>query len=114
MGDDLDSETMPLRGDRRPHRKFLRFDPTVSSGTLLQLVAFAGIGIGGLMAYSADKAEQKRDITQVQVTQAADRAATKESIGELKTDVREMQRTLVDVNLSLTGLKAGLDAKKGK
>jgi uncharacterized protein YlxW (UPF0749 family) len=87
--------------DPHSRRKLLRFDPTVSSGTLMQILVLIGGGIAAYTTYQTDKATQKLEIEQVKQSAVAEKLATKESLTELKTDVKEVQRTLNQVTNTL-------------
>lgn len=110
---DTDSEPMPISGDRREHRKLMRFDPTVSSGTLLQLAALL-IGFASAYAtYQSDRATQRLEIEQIKATVASEKLTAKEAIIDLRLDVRKVQETITSVDKTLTGIQAELNAKKG-
>jgi hypothetical protein len=112
MTTDIETEPMPF-GDRRQHRRLLRFDPTVSSGTLMQLVALV-VGFGSAYAtYQSDRATQRLEIEQIKASVAAEKAAAKESIVDLRLDVRKVQETITSVDKTLTGIQAQLEFKKG-
>lgn len=101
MPPDTDFDRMP---DAKRHR-YWRFDPTVSTGTLLQLGA---IVVGVLTAYTAlDKAQLTQQLRLEQVEQdAADESLrVKESLAEIKSDLKDVQRTLNDVSQSLATMK---------
>lgn len=101
-----DTEPMPLDGDRRQHRKLWRFDPTVSSGALLQIVTLT-IGLGGAYAtYRSDQATMRLEIDQVKATVATEKTSSKEALGEIKNDVKEVQRTLNQATQTLAVIQA--------
>lgn len=88
-------------------RKRLNFDPTINLGHVLTFVGFmvAGFGVYG-------NVDKRLTITEVQSAASADRAGDqdkriKESLQELKTDVKDVQRAVNDINrtLALTGKK---------
>lgn len=109
---DNETEPMPL-GDRRQHRKLMRFDPTVSSGTLLQLAALL-IGFGSAYAtYQSDRATTRLEIEQIKQSAIGEKVLAREAIGELKADVRKVQETITSVDKTLAGIQAELNAKKG-
>lgn len=109
------TEPMPLEGDRRQHRKLWRFDPTVSSGTLLQLmVLLAGFG-SGYATYQSDRATTRLEIEQIKASAIGEKLIAREAIHELKADVRKVQETITSVDKTLAGIQAELNAgKKGK
>jgi hypothetical protein len=110
-----ETEPMPLSGDRREHRKFMRFDPTVSAGTIMQFVGLLLMFGAAWATYQSDKATQKLETDQIKQQAVNDRIATKESITELKIDLREMQRTLISVDKGMSSLQSELSnaTKKG-
>lgn len=111
---DIETEPMPMGVDRRQHRKLLRFDPTVSSGTVMQLIVLmAGFG-SAYATYQSDRATLRLEIEQIKGQALVEKSLAKESISELKADVRKVQETITSVDKTLTGIQAQLDAKKGK
>lgn len=112
---DTETEPMPLSGDRRNHRKLLRFDPTVSSGTLMQLVVLL-LGFGSAYAtYQSDRATTRLEIEQIKASALGEKVLARESISELKADVRKVQETITSVDKTLAGIQAELNAaKKGQ
>jgi hypothetical protein len=109
-----ESEPMPLEGDRRQHRKLWRFDPTVSLGSIGQMVVIIA-GIGSFYAtYQADRATWRLEIDQIKASATIEKAAAKESVAELKADVRDIQKTMNSVDKALAGIQADLNARKGK
>ncbi len=87
-------------------RKLFRFDPTVSSGTLLQMTLLV-IGIFG--AYSALKegqATQQIRLDQVETNATAESQRVKESLTEIKLDVKEVQRSINELGQRLAEIKA--------
>ena len=93
---DEETEPMPL-GDRRDRRKFVRFDPTLSAGSVLQALVVMGAVFGLYGANERDSATKRLEIDQL-----------KETTKETKADVRDIQRTLNQMNLSLAELKSEL------
>jgi hypothetical protein len=104
-----DTDRMPLDGlhrdsDRR--HKFFRFDPTVSTGTLLQigvLVVGASVAYG---TYREDRTQIKADIDMVKVTTARDREDVKTAIEAFRVELRGVQQSIQGANESLAVLKA--------
>lgn len=103
-----DSDRAPLTTERRSgeHRRFFRFDPTVSTGTLMQL--------GGLLAgfaiaygtYRADQTQTKADIEAVRTVAETNRIAVKEDISRITSDVGEIKRTMNAMSLDVARLQA--------
>lgn len=110
---DHETEPMPL-GERRQHRKLVRFDPTVSSGTLLQLVAMVAAFGSAYATYQSDRATLRLEIEQIKANAVGEKLIAREAISELKVDVRRVQETITSVDKTLAGIQAELNAKKGK
>lgn len=87
-------------------RQFIRFDPTFNSGHIVQIVVIVA---GMFTAYSALKegqATQKVEIDQVKASVAAEKVSSKESFNELRGDVKEISRALVQANQTLAVIQA--------
>lgn len=102
-----DSSPAPLARRATDHRhRFFRFDPTVSSGTLLQL---GGIAVGFAVAYGtyqSDRTQIRADIDQLKVSAERDRTDVKGSAEQLRLDVKEMKGDIKDVSMKLVEIKA--------
>lgn len=108
-----DSRPASLDGDFRPRRKLVEFDPKVSTGTLLQMLLILVGMITAYGAYTADKTANNLRVTQIEKDADTNRAAVKESLTELRGDVKELSRAVEKVNRSLDVLNAVNDAKRG-
>lgn len=97
-------------------RRIIRFTPEVSMGTLIQMALFATACIGAYGAYTADKTAQHMEVAQIKADAEMQRTSTKESLIDLKVDVKGIQATLGEVKESLAVLKARPDptAQKGQ
>ncbi len=116
---DYETKPMPLDPFGKKTRQLVRFDPTLSTGSLLQIGLWLGGMVIGYGAYQADKAKDRMEVEQIKVDATAQRAAVRESISELRTDVKDVQRSLIDLNQSMAVLKARSepqmqDAQSGK
>lgn len=118
---DEETEPMPLTGDRRQHRKLVRFDPTLSMGSIAQIVTVLVALVGTLFAllsaygkYESDRTKMTGDIEALQKAAVAEKAEMREVIRDLRADMRNVQQTVSSVDKTVTGIKAEIDAKKGK
>ena len=104
----MSQDTTPggLNGLPLPKQKIIKFDPTVSSGTILQLGSMLLVAAGAWATYQSDKATSKLEIDQLKAGVAADKATNKEALAELKGDVRELQRTVNQTNQMIAVLNA--------
>lgn len=87
-------------------RQVIRFVPDVSMGTIIQLISMLAVVAGAWATYQSDKATTRLELDQVKAAAAAEKSTTKESLVELKGDVKEIQRTLVQVNQTLAVIEA--------
>lgn len=92
--------------DAAPRRQLIHFIPDVSMGTIINLVSMLMVAGGAWATYQSDKATTKLEIEQVKKSVAEDKVGNKESLAELKGDVKEIQRTLVRVSESLAVIQA--------
>jgi len=98
----LDSGLQQLDGAQR---KYVRFDPTLNTGHVLQIAVLV---IGGFMAYTAVKTEQaetRANVRQVEAQAITDRSSTKDALADLKTDIKELQKSTGEIKESLAILR---------
>src|SRR5688572_7578812 len=106
-----ETEPMPL-GDRRHHRKLVRFDPTFSFGSMAQIAALL-IGLASAYGvYQADRASTRLELDQLKASALSEKTEMREVIRDLKQDMRNVQQTVSSVDKTVTGIKAGIDAQK--
>lgn len=108
---DVETEPMPF-GERRQHRRLIRFDPTVSSGTIMQLGALLIGFVSAYATYVSDRATQRLEIEQIKASAVAEKLLVKETITDLRSDVRKVQETITSVDKTLTGIQAQMEAAK--
>lgn len=83
----------------------MKFDPTVSTGTIIQtalLVASIAVSYG---KYTEDQTRQDGRIAQVEVLAATEREATKEALREIKGQMGDLQRSNQEIKESLAVLR---------
>jgi hypothetical protein len=108
-----ETEPMPL-GDRRQHRRLVRFDPTFSTGSIAQILALL-IGLGSAWGvYQADRASTRIELDQLKSNATSEKTEMREAIRDLRQEMRNVQQTVSSVDKTVTGIKAGIDAQKGK
>ena len=94
------SDFTPL-ADGTHHRKRVAFDPTINLGHVLTFVGFL---VTGFSAYSA--LDKRVAVIELQAATVVERsreqdARIKDTLVEIKDDVKDMQRSLQDVNRNL-------------
>ncbi|MEO8153552.1 MAG: hypothetical protein ABI605_10820 [Rhizobacter sp.] len=87
-------------------RRLIKFDPTISSGTIVSLVSMLAVADGAWATYQSDKATTRLELDQVKAAATAEKSSTKESFNDIKGDVKEIQRTLVQMNQTLAVMEA--------
>lgn len=93
---------MPLDGAQR---KYVRFDPTLNTGHVLQIVVLV---VGGFAAYGAIKTDQvqtRSDLEQVKAVAVIERAQTAQAIAEIKLEMKEQGKSLGDIKEGIAILR---------
>lgn len=112
MAQDSDTGPVPL-GDYRSHRKkYFQFDPTFNTGHALQILVLLLGGVGLWSSWQADRATQKMEIEQIKKDAANEITRSKESITELKGDVKRMDATVNQMNVNVERLATMLQLKE--
>lgn len=93
-------------GNERRHKRFFRFDPTVSSGTLIQLVVVMSGAIVAYGTYQADKTQTKADIETVRLSSDNNRIQVQTALTEIKVELREMRDKVDKTAIGVEVLKA--------
>ncbi len=110
-----DSAPMPLSrraaDHRGPHRWF-RFDPTLSTGSLLQTLTIL-ISVGAFYgSYVSDRTQVKADIEQLKETSKRDRAEVKESVEQFRGDLKDIKADTKEIGLKIAEIKGQQQGKK--
>lgn len=114
MAQDSDTGPAPL-GDYRPQRKkYFQFDPTFNTGHALQIIVLVAGGASLWSSWNAERATQKLEIEQIKKEAAAEVTRSEKSITELKTDVKRMEGTVNQMNLSVERLATMLQMKESQ
>jgi hypothetical protein len=92
---------MPLEGQR----KYVRFDPTFNAGTVAQIVVIIASAISVYAGIREDQVRVKADLESVKAAAVIERLSTKESLADLKADVKELQKSTNEVKESLAILR---------
>lgn len=109
-----DSDTSPgTLGDyRQPRRKYFQFDPTFNTGHAVQIAVLLLGGVSIWSSWQADRATQKLEIEQIKKEAATEVTRSKESITELKGDVKRMEATVNQMNVNVERLTTMLQMKE--
>lgn len=100
--------------DEHKRRQLFRFDPTVSTGTVLQILTIVVATAGAWATYQADRATTKLELDNVKSSAVSEKAATKEALAEIKADVKQVQATLNQLATTLAVIEARQQPQKGK
>lgn len=96
-------------------RRLMKFDPTINTGTILQICVLV---VGMVMGYAALKSELETQKVEVAANKlAAERAdlAQENALKDLRTDMRELRKTVDDIKEGvaiLRGRAADTGAKR--
>lgn len=102
----MDTTTEPMPLEHRQKRQLFRFDSTVSMGTLLQMGLITTACVLAYGKYTADEAKRTMEVEQIKLDATVQRSAMKESLTELRSDVKDIQKTLNAVDRSMVEMKA--------
>jgi uncharacterized protein YlxW (UPF0749 family) len=108
-----ETEPMPM-GDRRHHRKLVRFDPTFSTGSIATILSLIGTMLLAYGKYEADRERTRYEIESLKANALAEKIETRAAVNDLRTEVRGVQATITSVDKTVTTIKAEIDAKKGQ
>jgi hypothetical protein len=97
----MNSDLSPLV--EHAQRRRVAFDPTINLGHVLTFVGFI---VSGFTAYNA--LDKRVTVVESQAAAVVERSREqdgrlKETLREIKDDVKELQRSVNDVNRTLTG-----------
>lgn len=108
----VDSEFSPLNA---PQRKYVRLDPTLNTGHIIQIIVLV---VGGFSAYGAlkgDAAQTKADLDQVKAVSLIERAQTGASLAKIELSVSKLQDSNQDIKESLAILRGrAAEPRSGK
>lgn len=72
----------------------MKFEPTITTGTIVSIVLALCGGIGIWTSFNAQQAVQQQRLATVEAQLTVDAQRTKESIAEVKVDMREIKQKL--------------------
>jgi septal ring factor EnvC (AmiA/AmiB activator) len=82
--------------------KIVRFDPIVSMGTLIQILVIVVGGVGVYGTYSADQTRRDMRVEQVAKDLDSNRNGTRDTLLELRSDVKDLKSDIKDVQHQVT------------
>ncbi len=100
--------------DRRQHRKLLRFDPTISSGMIMQLVTLLILFGSAWATYSSDRATTNLRLDRLEKQAESEKGEAREAIQDLRSQMQRVAETVSSVDRNLAVLQAGLGNDKRK
>jgi hypothetical protein len=96
----LDSEPVPLEG-----RRLMKFDPTINTGTIVQIAVVVASAFAIYTGIRTDQVETKAAVKAVETLAATDRTQTKDALSDLKSDIKELQKSTSEIKESLAILR---------
>lgn len=103
----------PLDGDQEGKR-FMKFDPTINSGTILNTVVVALAAVALFYGVKADNAATKADLEQTKAVSVIERAQTAQALAEIKLEMKEQGKTLGDLKEGIAILRGRAAEPGGK
>jgi hypothetical protein len=86
-------------------RRLMKFDPTFNTGTIVQIGVIIISAFSVYYTMKQDQALQKQELDFVKASILIERASTKDSLIELKSDVKTLQSSMNAMNESLAVLR---------
>jgi transcriptional regulator NrdR family protein len=105
MNDGEDTKPGDSSGGRE-RRHYFRFLPNVTTGELMQMVALLVVAFSAYGTYQQDRAEQRIEVATVKRDVEANRQIVQGAINTIQADLKDVQRTLGDVNSNIAVLKS--------
>lgn len=110
-----DTDRAPLENFRREkdqRARFWRFDPTVSTGTLLQLGAIAVAVSVAYGTYREDRTQMKADIDAVKASDVRTREEMRAAFESLRSDLKELKGNVSSMSENVAVLKSQVISKQ--
>ena len=105
--------------DQTGPKRFIRFDPTVSSGTLIQIGSIVILAATAYASYREDRTKfqaeldaGKVSIESVKANAERDRSDSRSAVNEIRSDVKDVKADVSQINKTLAVLEAQGRAKK--
>ena len=98
----LDSGPMPLDAQQR---KIVRFDPTFNTGTIAQIVVIVASAVAIYTGMKTDQVQTKAELDAVKSATVVDRVQTKEALADIKSDIKDLQKSNNEIKESLAILR---------
>ena len=95
-------------------KRYMKFDPTFNTGTIVQIAVIVIGGFSLFYTMKQDQALQKAELEYVKASILIERASTKDSLIEIKQEVKALQTSMNSVNESLAVLRGRAAAGNGK
>jgi citrate synthase len=101
------SRPMPLEDGSQEGqpKRFMKFDPTINTGTIAQIIVIVASAVTIYTGIREDQVKQRAELDSVKAAALVERLATKEALADLKTDVKELQKSTNEVKESLAILR---------
>lgn len=90
----LDSASMPLEGQQK---KLMKFDPTINTGTIIQIGAILLTGFFAFSALKTELATTKVEIAANKDAAMRDNAVNAEALKDLKAEVKDLKKSVDDI-----------------
>lgn len=97
----------PLEGDAQEGKRLMKFDPTINTGTIVQIAVVIASAFAIYTGIRTDQVQTKADLEQVKAIASVERTQTAQALAEIKAEMKEQGKTLGD-------LKEGIAILRGR
>jgi hypothetical protein len=111
--DNMDSDHASLSARSRRYgdesssgRRFWRFDPTVSTGTLLTVIVMIIGAVTAYASYREDRAQMRTDIDLLKYQSVNDETTMKGTINDVRLDIKEMKTDITEIKQGMAVMNA--------
>jgi hypothetical protein len=106
MDSSHDSRYVPIDPVHRQELRLVRFDPTITTGMIIQIIVFIGGMAVAYAAYREEQAMQDGRIGHLEAMAATDREAMREAMRDIKTRIDHLETNTQEIKESLAVLRA--------
>lgn len=94
--------------------RFMKFDPTINTGTIIQIATVVVLAVAGFSAVKTELATQKVEIEANRLAALRDSKQTEEALKEIRSDIREQGKMLGDLKEGIAILRGRAAEPGGK
>lgn len=107
-----ESERFKLAEERRHGRRFVRFIPDLSAGTIFQTITLILLAGGAYGTYTADRTQTRAELDQVKATALANQTTVSQALNEQKLDIKSTRDSVQSIEISLGKIQTRLEMQQ--